>query len=81
MELDKDEKGHIVLKMDNPSFEFDFFKLLLLSVILSQPKYFINKLIDIDAQTLYFNAKNLKSKTDGLLTKQPLQFHQFYDFI
>lgn len=44
--------------MDN-DLEFDFFKILVLSVILGQPKFFIDKLMKKDPLEMFLRAKGL----------------------
>lgn len=70
----------IQFKIDNQQVEFDFFKILVLSVILEQPKFFIDKLISRDPFDMYLRAKGFKPDMGGA-KRLPLEFHQFYEFI
>ena len=57
--LDETNQAEIMLKMTDESIELDFFKVLFLSIVMSQPKFFIDKLMVIDPIKMYNNAKNI----------------------
>ena len=57
--LDETNQAEIMLKMTDESIELDFFKVLFLSIVMSQPKFFIDKLMEIDPIKMYNNAKNI----------------------
>lgn len=46
--IDMNDDFDMVLKFTDPIIEFDFFKVLFISVIMNQPKCFVDKLIQID---------------------------------
>ena len=70
--------------MIDSALEFDFFKMLVLSIILGQPKFFINQLMKKDPREMYYRAKAFK-KDGHAAEKNPnvvsLEFYQFYEFI
>lgn len=71
----------LVFKMTDQQIEFDFFKLILLSVVLEQPRYFINKVDRIEPFEMFLRAKGFKPDIDGRKRSQPLEFNQFIDFV
>ena len=48
--FDNDDKNEIMFKIEDPGLELDFFKVLFFSIIMGQPRLFINKLIEIDPE-------------------------------
>lgn len=51
--IGENEGAEILLKMTNEGIELDFFKVLFLSIVMSQSKFFIDKLMEIDPCDLY----------------------------
>lgn len=66
-----------VLTIDDEDIEYEFFKLLVLCVIIEQPRLFICRLTTKDPWEMYQRAKGLT------LPKQqpPVEFHKFYEWI
>jgi hypothetical protein len=61
-------KQGFLLELENPVKDFSFFKLIVLTVILTQPAYYMNKLKSKDPSEMYGRAKGL-------------MFYQYYDWI
>ena len=51
--IGENEGSEILLIMTNEGIELDFFKVLFLSIVMSQSKFFIDKLMEIDPCDLY----------------------------
>ena len=51
--IGENERSEILLKMTNEGIELDFFKVRFLSIVMSQSKFFIDKLMEIDPCDLY----------------------------
>ena len=50
--------GDFILSINDSKLEFDFFKILVLSVIVGWPRFFIDKLIQKDPKEMYKRAKS-----------------------
>lgn len=64
--------------------EFDFFKLLVICEILSQPKFSMRWLMFKDPKEMYLRAKSWKEEElikSTTSSQAPLLFYQFYEWI
>ena len=53
----KERQQQYVLTLADRATEYEFFKLLVLCVIMEQPRFFISKLVNKDPREMYLRAK------------------------